>query len=236
MDNLRHHLNFESPTQSSLAGYGQGPGGWHFHPSNAARITNDDSYFGSYSLRFDQPTGNISKYNNIEQRLIPHNSGWTFSFFFKNIRDDNTFRTLVQVSDQNDPDASAHHPIYLDDTGHVGSLSTTGTFNSGNLLPISGYNDNEWHHMLARSAGSSIELYIDSIKVAEYLNPIDDSIDNYLTIIGTRPRLSWRYDSINQLVEYVDNFKFFDRSLSIEEILQLYNETQAAVRLRLVSN
>lgn len=236
MDNLKHHLNFESPTQSSLDGYGQGPGGWHFHPNGAAKITPDDARFGNYSLQFLEPSGNISKYNNVTQRMIPAGAGWTFSFFFKNIKDDNTFRTLVQVSDQNDPDASAHHPIYLDDTGHIGSLGANSTFNSGNQLSISEYNDNGWHHMLARSAGSNIELYIDSIKVAEYLNPIDDSIDNYLTIIGTRPRLSWRYDSINQLVEYVDNFKFFDRSLSVEEILQLYNETQAAIRLRLVSN
>jgi hypothetical protein len=236
MDNLQHHLNFESPTQSSLDGYGLGPGGWHFHPSNAARITAEDSYFGSHSLQFLQPAGNISKYNNVGQRLIPQGSSWTFSFFFKNIRDDNTFRTLVQVSDQNDPDAAAHHPIYLDDTGHIGSLSTTGTFNSGSQLAISGYNDNEWHHMLVRSAGSNIELFIDSINVAEYANPVDDSVDNYLTVIGTRPRLSWRYDTVNQLVEYVDNFKFFDRSLSSAEILQLYNEIQAAVRLRLVSN
>ncbi|MBK23544.1 MAG: hypothetical protein CME70_06015 [Halobacteriovorax sp.] len=239
--NLKHYLDFESPTESSKSGMGKGPGGWYFH--NGAVVSSNDSKFGKYSLQFTGDTGNLSKFNQVKTRLCSAGLGWTFSFFFKGIKTVGTHRTILQLCNENDPDGRASHLVYVTPDNKMGGTRLTKrdwsdineTMYIGCDIDLSTCNDNEWHHMAVVGSGSKTKIYIDGLLACTYDVNVAQDEDNYLTVIGNRKSSLDFESNATQLFEYFDYFKFYDCEFSEEEILALVNEKPGLVRLRLLS-
>ncbi len=247
MGNLQHHLDFENPSESSLAGMGKGPGGWYFH--GGVQVTEDVSKFGKHSLWFSEPTGNLSKFNQTDTRLCKAGQGFTFSLFFKNINTVKTHRTILQLYRENDPDGRASHLVYVSPYDEIGGsiesernwsdidgtkkVTPVGTFDPASL----GLLDDEWHHMAVVGKDNETTIYFDGSPVYTYgVNPAAEE-DNYLVVIGNRRDHHGdvgEYSS-SQLVEYIDYFKFYDVVFSEKEIIGLMNEQPGISRLRLIS-
>ena len=255
MSNLQHLLDFENPTESSLSGGGKGPGGWYFH--GGVQVTNSDKKFGEHSLKFTEDTGNLSKFNQTKSRLCLAGEGFTFSFFFKNIRTVEKHRTILQLCNENDPDQSASHLIYVTPDNRMGGTllsardwsdaqdevdpndpDSRAIFYEGlkEFHPDDmGLSDDEWHHMAVVGQGNETIIYIDGSPVCTYgVNPAEKE-DNYLVVIGNRKDAFDPLDSSTQLVERIDYLKFYTVALSGDEIIKLMNECPGLVRLRLIS-
>jgi len=240
-------LDFENPTQSSLIGVGQGPGGWYFH--GGVQVSDDESKFGKYSLKFSDDPGNLSKFNQVNTRLCKAGQGFTFSFFFKNINTVKTHRTILQLCKENDPDGSASHLVYVspDDKmgGSIDSLRNWGDIVATRKIGLNVFDpislnllDDEWHFMAVVGQDDETVIYIDGSPVCTYgVNPAAME-DNYLVVIGNRRDQYGDADPDNpstQLVEYFDYFRFYDKALSEEEVVALMNDAPWKARIRFTS-
>jgi hypothetical protein len=147
------------------------------------------------------------------------------------------FRTTTAVDDILFGQASAQPPavpisfiptITIQDDGKIRAEFFTGA--AGNITTSSAYNDGAWHHAAFVARGTSQELFIDGVSAGTRSGTIDQSWWSNSTI-GTGygdtsrgfPSNAWAYFNGT-----IDDFSIYNRSLSADQILLLYqNRTDA---------
>jgi len=81
-------------------------------------------------------------------------------------------------------------------------------------------NDNEWHHVVGTYDSSEISIYLDGVKFSEPSIGIAKTTDNF--------KIGWDDHSSSQTIRFfkgtIDEVAIWERALSSEEVLQLYNE------------
>lgn len=83
------------------------------------------------------------------------------------------------------------------------------------------YNDNEYHHIVIGKSGNLMQMFVDCELKFEVIEEHDCSTANDANIyIGARNE-SVEFNRPNNFTGYLDDIRFYDRSLNLEELNQL---------------
>jgi autotransporter-associated beta strand protein len=146
--------------------------------------------------------------DNSNQRLelaspVDIAAGWTVASWFNNLHPIGQWRTLSRGS------SSDHQAIVHSSSNDLGSYVSSFAFRDSGYDLLAGQG---WHHIAAVGSGSTTDMYIDGV----YVGTSDRKSTTDVKWIGN-------HSAGQPFAEIIDEFHVYQRALSADEVLALYN-------------
>jgi hypothetical protein len=184
-----------------------------YNSSISGSIKNDTS--GSYgvneSFTFDG-TDDYIELNN-DSSLDIFGDDFSVSFVFRHTNSSGAARPLITVAEFTNKMVVSLG--FTSNTGVGFAFGTNGSSSPWYYNAGSGFNDGNWHHMVATRTGSTVKIYVDNIDTSFSSGGAYD--------VGTVNRIASGRNSLAYFPGDIGPILFYNRVLSPSEVTQNYN-------------
>jgi len=223
-ENLWAYFPFSGNTYevagSSLSGTKQG-----------AVLTNDRNEIENNAYYFDGINDYIKYGDNFDVGESDFTiSTWTKVSEFKGLKPNTSTRGAYIVNKgltiYGSPSRSGYGLIALSKD----SVNEFGFYVGGNdqVFRTTGQNNfvaNQWYHVVGVKKNDNISLYVDGVKISVDTVPSQLNTNNNIPFsIGTHDKLGYDAEGTSYFEGSIDEVKIYNRALTDEEVLELYNQ------------
>jgi hypothetical protein len=182
-------------------------------------------YDGSGAYRFD----GVNDYINLGKSLLSGSDDFTINFWVKSSGSQNTYVDIISQG-HNNPSFTG----FVFEYGYPTATSLYFTGGDGSNWYGLNYNydlesDFNWHYLSVTKNGRNLTIYKEGVPLASTLYSLGYGTHNFF--IGKDAYISGR-----EFNGTIDNVQIFNRALSADEILAMYNGTLANKSLKYSAN